>query len=102
MHESAACVRAEAMGEDDRRHRGPLPAGGVCGAEYGQACSERRGRRNGCRHRAPAPGEARSTWLSPSCGPARNFPDHHSYIRLVGAVPTDERTEVKAAVTSAW
>ena len=33
------------------------------------------------------------------------FPDHHSSIRLVGAVPTeqaDKRTEVKAAVTSAW
>ena len=33
------------------------------------------------------------------------FPDHHSNIRLVGTVPTeqtDERTEVKAAVTSAW
>jgi hypothetical protein len=33
------------------------------------------------------------------------FPDHRSYIRLVGAVPTeqaDKRTEVKAAVTSAW
>ena len=30
------------------------------------------------------------------------FPDHHSNIRLVGAVPTDEWIEVKAAVTSAW
>ncbi|ERH25430.1 hypothetical protein HMPREF1979_00496 [Actinomyces johnsonii F0542] len=39
------------MGEDDRRHRGPLPTGGVCGAEYGQACSERRGRQ-----RPPPPG----------------------------------------------
>jgi len=76
----------------------------VCGAEYGQACSERRGRQ-----RPPPPGPG-TRWGTidvavPKLRTGSYFPDHHSNIRLVGAVPTeqtDERTEVKAAVTSAW